>query len=67
MVGQSQSQATTALQNAGFAVAVDQLPSTTVPTGTVSDQTPQSGVLAQPGTTVTIVVSSGTNTTSPSP
>ena len=67
VTGQSQSQATAALQAAGFAVVVDQLPSTTVPAGTVSDQTPQSGVLAQPGTTVTIVVSSGATTTSPSP
>jgi beta-lactam-binding protein with PASTA domain len=33
----------------------------------VSDQTPAGGVLAQPGTTVTIVVSSGTPTASPSP
>jgi serine/threonine-protein kinase len=66
VTGQSQSQAVAALQSAGFAVVVDQLPSTTVPAGTVSDQTPASGVLAQPGTTVTIVVSTGPPAT-PSP
>jgi serine/threonine-protein kinase len=67
VTGQSQSQAVAALQGAGFAVVVDQVPSTTVPTGVVSDQTPSSGVLAQPGTTVTIVVSTGPPTTSPTP
>ncbi len=66
VVGQSQSQATSALQSAGFAVVVDQIPSSTVPAGTVSGQSPAAGVLAQPGTTVTIVVSTGPPTT-PSP
>ncbi len=66
VTGQSQSQAVASLQSAGFAVVADQVPSTTVPAGTVSDQTPAGGVLAQPGTTVTIVVSSGPPAT-PSP
>jgi serine/threonine-protein kinase len=65
VTGKSQSQAVAALQSAGFAVVVDQVPSATVPAGNVSDQTPQSGLLAQPGTTVTIVISTGPSTTSP--
>jgi eukaryotic-like serine/threonine-protein kinase len=67
VIGQSQSQAVATLQAAGFAAVVDQVPSTTVPAGTVSDQTPASGVLAQPGTTVTIVVSTGAPSSSPTP
>ena len=67
VTGQSQSQAVTTLQSAGLAVVVYQVPSTTVPAGTVSDQTPAGGVLAQPGTTVTIVVSTGPPATTPSP
>ena len=67
VTGQSQSEAVTTLQSAGFAVVVDQVPSTTVPAGSVSDQTPAGGVLAQPGTTVTIVVSTGAPTATPSP
>ncbi len=67
VVGQSQSQATSALQAASFAVGIDKVPSSTVPSGTVSAQSPAAGVLAQPGTTVTIVVSSGPPTASPSP
>jgi beta-lactam-binding protein with PASTA domain len=55
------------LQSAGFAVVIDQAPSATVPAGAVSAQTPAGGVLTQPGTTVTIVVSSGAPSTSPSP
>lgn len=67
VIGQSQSQAVATLQAAGFAAVVDQVPSTTVAAGTVSDQTPSSGVLAQPGTTVTIVVSTGAPSSSPTP
>jgi serine/threonine-protein kinase len=65
VIGQSQSQATSALQSRGFAVGIDKVPSSTVPPGTVSAQSPAAGVLAQPGTTVTIVVSSGPPTASP--
>lgn len=67
VTGLGQSQAVTALQGAGFAVVVDPVPSSTVPNGIVSDQTPSSGVLAQPGTTVTIVVSTGAPSSSPTP
>jgi serine/threonine-protein kinase len=67
VTGLGQSQAVAALQGAGFAVVVEQVPSSTVPNGVVSDQTPSSGVLAQPGTTVTIVVSTGAPSSSPSP
>ena len=67
VIGQSQSQAVTTLQAAGFAVVVDQVPSSTVPNGVINDQTPSSGVLAQPGTTVTIVVSTGAPSSSPTP
>ena len=67
VTGQSQSQATTTLQSAGFVVVADRVASSSVPAGVVSDQTPAGGVLAQPGTTVTIVVSSGSPTASPSP
>jgi serine/threonine-protein kinase len=67
VTGLGQSQAVAALQGAGFAVVVEQVPSSTVPNGVVSDQTPSSGVLAQPGTTVTIVVSTGAPSNSPSP
>jgi len=67
VVGQSESQATAALQTAGFAVVVERFPSSTVPAGTVTDQTPAAGVVAQRGTTVTVVVSSGPSTSSPAP
>ena len=67
VTGQSQSQAATTLQSAGFVVVADTVASSSVPAGVVSDQTPAGGVLAQPGTTVTIIVSSGSPTASPSP
>jgi len=63
VIGQSQSEAIAALQAASFVVVVYQVSSTTVPAGTVSAQSPTGGVLAEPGTTVTIVVS----TSSPAP
>jgi serine/threonine-protein kinase len=67
VTGETQSQATTTLQSAGFVVIVDHVPSNSTPTGAISDQTPAGGVLAQPGTTVTIVVASGSPTATPSP
>ena len=67
VVGQSEAQATATLQAAGFAVVVDRFPSSTAPTGTVTDQTPAAGVFAQPGTTVTVVASTGPATSSPAP
>jgi serine/threonine-protein kinase len=67
VTGQSESQATATLQSAGFAAVIDLAPSTTVPAGTVSGQSPTGGASAQPGSTVTIVVSSGAPTASPGP
>ena len=59
VAGQSGSQATATLRSAGFVVAVVLIPSSTATPYTVLNQTPASGALAPPGTTVTIVVSSG--------
>ena len=67
VVGQTEAQATAALQAAGFTVVIDRLPSATAPAGTVTDQTPAAGVVAERGTTVTIVVSNGPATSSPLP
>jgi eukaryotic-like serine/threonine-protein kinase len=69
VTGKTQSSAVSTLQAAGFAVVVEQISSTTTAAGLVIDQTPSGGVLAQPGTSVTIVVSTGSPTpaTSPSP
>jgi eukaryotic-like serine/threonine-protein kinase len=67
VIGRSQSEAVATLQAAGFAVVVYQVSSTTVPAGTVSAQSPTGGALAEPGTTVTIVVSTGASTSSPAP
>ena len=65
VVGQGQQQAIATLQAAGFTIVVDTIPSSTVQAGVVSDQTPSGGVLATKGSTVTIVVSSGTATPTP--
>jgi serine/threonine-protein kinase len=51
--------ARTTLENAGFAVAVTTRASSSVPSGRVIEQDPTAGVTAQPGSTVSIVVSSG--------
>ena len=59
-------QAVSTLTAAGFTVVVEQVPSSTAPAGTVIDQTPSAGVLVQPGSTVTIAVSSGPPTPAPS-
>ncbi|HMK92665.1 MAG TPA: PASTA domain-containing protein, partial [Thermoleophilia bacterium] len=67
VTGQPQANAISTLQSAGFTVVVDKLPSTTVPNGTVIDQTPSGGVFASKGSTVTIVVSTGGSTPTPSP
>jgi eukaryotic-like serine/threonine-protein kinase len=67
VIGMSESEAVAALQAAGFVVFGDKVPSTTVPANTVSAQSPSGGVLAQPGTNVTIVVSTGSSTASPAP
>jgi serine/threonine-protein kinase len=67
VIGRSQSDAIATLQAAGFVVVVYQVSNTTVAAGTVSAQSPTGGVLAEPGTTVTIVVSTGASTSSPAP
>ena len=67
VIGRSESEAVATLQAAGFVVYGDKVPSTTVPANTVSAQSPAGGVLAQPGTNVTIVVSTGAATASPAP
>jgi eukaryotic-like serine/threonine-protein kinase len=59
-------QAISTLTSAGFTVVVEQVPSSTVPAGTVIDQTPSAGVFVQPGSTVTIAVSTGPPTPVPS-
>ncbi|HUK76805.1 MAG TPA: PASTA domain-containing protein, partial [Thermoleophilia bacterium] len=65
VIGQTESQATEALQSAGFAVVIDKVPSSTAQAGTVTAQSPSAGVLAQPGSSVTIVVSTGPPTAPP--
>lgn len=64
--GQTKDQAVSTLTSAGFTVVVEQVSSTTVPAGTVIDQSPTGGVLTQAGSTVTIVVSTGAPTPAPS-
>ena len=63
---QTKDQAVSTLTSAGFTVVVEQVSSSTVPAGTVIDQSPTGGVLTQPGSTVTIVVSTGAPTPAPS-
>ena len=59
MVGSSQAAAEAQLTEAGFTVIVAQTPSDTVPAGSVISQAPQAGVIASPGSKVSIVVSTG--------
>ena len=59
VVGQTQADATTALQSAGFVVAVVTAASSTVPAGAVISQVPAGGAEATAGSTVTITVSTG--------
>ena len=66
VVGKTQADALAALQDAGFAAVLTEQPSSTVPAGEVISQNPKGGVVAQAGTSVTLVVSSGTSP-SPSP
>jgi serine/threonine-protein kinase len=63
--GSSQADAEAQLTEAGFTVVVSQEPSDTVPAGDVVSQDPQAGVVATPGSTVRIVVSTGTPTPAP--
>ena len=63
VVGMSEDDATTTLQQAGFAVSSTNAPSDSTPEGIVSDQSPDGGTQATKGSTVTITVSSGPSTT----
>ncbi|HJW74224.1 MAG TPA: PASTA domain-containing protein [Thermoleophilia bacterium] len=56
VVGQTQDDAVSALQDAGFTVVVEKVPDASATAGTVTDQTPSAGVVAQPGSNVTIMV-----------
>ena len=66
VVGSSQAGAESQLTAAGFTVAVSQAGSDSVPAGSVISQDPQAGVIATQGSTVSIVVSSGAPTPTPS-
>jgi serine/threonine-protein kinase len=63
VVGMSEDNAKTTLQQAGFAVSSTSAPSDSTPEGIVSDQSPDGGTQATKGSTVTITVSSGPSTT----
>jgi len=63
VVGMSEDNAKTTLQQAGFAVSSTSAPSDSTPEGIVSDQSPEGGTQASKGSTVTITVSSGPSTT----
>ncbi len=63
VVGMSEDDATTTLQQAGFEVSSTDAPSDSTAEGIVSDQSPDSGTQATKGSTVTITVSSGPSTT----
>lgn len=65
VVGSSQSGAESRLTGSGFTVIVEQAESDTEPVGTVISQDPQAGVMAAAGSTVRIVVSSGSPTPTP--
>jgi serine/threonine-protein kinase len=59
VVGATQSDAESAVESAGFVASVTQKSSSSVPSGRVIEQNPTAGVQARPGSTVTIVVSTG--------
>jgi beta-lactam-binding protein with PASTA domain/tRNA A-37 threonylcarbamoyl transferase component Bud32 len=63
VVGMSEDNATTTLQQAGFEVSSTSAPSDSTPEGIVSDQSPDGGTQATKGSTVAITVSSGPSTT----
>ena len=66
VVGTTQADAESRLTDAGFTVVVSQAESDTVPAGSVISQDPQAGVVSTPGSRVSIVVSTGAPTPSPS-
>jgi len=63
VVGMSEDDARTTLQQAGFEVSSTSAPSDSTPEGIVSDQSPDGGTQASKGSTVTITISSGPSTT----
>jgi len=65
VTGETKDDALAALEQGGFAAVITEQPSDTVPAGEVISQNPKGGVLAAPGTSVTIVVSTGTASPSP--
>ena len=67
VVGSSQAAAEAQLTQVGFTVIIAQTPSDSVPSGSVISQAPQAGVIASPGSKVSIVVSTGPPTPTPTP
>src|SRR4029078_1104535 len=63
VVGMSEDDARTTLQQAGFEVSSTSAPSDSTPEGIVSDPSPDGGTQAPKGSTVTITISSGPSTT----
>ncbi|GAB3148399.1 Stk1 family PASTA domain-containing Ser/Thr kinase [Microbispora hainanensis] len=59
VLGLTLEDATKTLKGAGFKVKSQQRPSDTVPQGSVIDQSPQPGTKLNPGTTITLTVSTG--------
>lgn len=59
VVGMTQAAAIAAIQAAGYTAVTTTGPSDTVPAGQVARQSPQAGVLAASGTSVTMIVSTG--------
>jgi serine/threonine-protein kinase len=59
VIGQSESSATTELEDADFVVTVTEAPSDDVPEGLVSAQSPSAGSQAPRGSTVQITISTG--------
>ena len=59
VVGETESSATTILQDAGFKVTTDYKPSSEYYEGTVMSQSPTSNQKAKSGATITIVISTG--------
>jgi serine/threonine-protein kinase len=63
VLGMSEDDARTTLQQAGFEVSSTSAPSDSTPEGIVSDQSPDGGTQASKGSTVTITISTGPSTT----
>jgi serine/threonine-protein kinase len=61
VVGLAQEGAMAALEDAGFVTVVTTVASDTIPAGYVVSQNPKAGVMAEPGTSVTIAVSAGSS------